>query len=84
VSLTSCRLLGVMNDGLIRLDTADWSYNYGKQLWSVVKTRKIAECVNCDGEISKSTNAYSPITNGYNRMHRICTTCVERMKARIL
>jgi len=80
--LTDCRLLGVMNEGLVRMDTADFSYNYGKQLWGIVKTRKVARCANCDQEIPKASQVYSPITNGYNRMHRICTTCVEQLKQR--
>ncbi len=76
-----CRLLSVMNEGLVRIATSDFSGDYGAQLWAKAKLRKEKKCFACEGQVAVGTEVYSPITNGYNRMHRICVGCVERMKS---
>lgn len=82
--LTECQLLRVLNDGLVRLQTSDFSGDYGAQLWTRVTLRKsknkTKKCCNCDSELAPGDVAFTPITNGYNRMHRICTICIERMR----
>ena len=74
------RLLGVLNDDLVRLRTSDVSGNYGAQLWSSIKLSKSKDCVRCETKLTAGARAFKPITNGYNRMHRICASCVERLK----
>lgn len=52
---------------------------YGAQLWTVGKIRKRGKrCVTCWNPLAPGCDAYRPITNGYNRMHRICTACIDR------
>lgn len=40
-------------------------------LWSRTKIRKCKNCEITDEKIDKGEYAWIPITNGYNRMHRI-------------
>jgi hypothetical protein len=50
---------------------------YGRQCWTKVKLtqriRKVRLCAMCDGRLGKE--AFFPITNGKNRMERICLEC---------
>lgn len=48
---------------------------FGLQIFTRVKLRKNTECAACDTPIKKGDTAWSPITNGYNRMHRVCVAC---------
>ena len=77
--LRECKLLAVLNEGLIRLSTAESVRDYGPELWTKVKIRKARKCTNCDSQIPVGASAFSPITHGYNRMHRICMGCVGRL-----
>ena len=70
-------LIELCTDGLARLS----SYEYGTQLWTRRVTRKDFYCRVCSFKKTKRTHAFAPLTNGYNRMHRICDTCVTRMAA---
>lgn len=60
------KLIERISDELIRL-----SSKYGDQIFALVKIRKARKCVETGIEIAKGNYAYRPITNGYNRMHRI-------------
>ena len=71
-------LLALVSEKLLRIT----SYEYGRQLWTNVALRKEKKCARCDGSIPKGTRCFSPITNGYNRMHRLCSGCVVRMAER--
>jgi hypothetical protein len=51
---------------------------FGRQVWTKAKTRKVWECEVCRKRIEKGQVAYRPITNGYNRMCRICEECMEQ------
>lgn len=51
--------------------------DYGRQLWTRVKLRKSRKCGRCSKELNSGNDAYSPVTNGYNRMERLCPECVE-------
>lgn len=45
---------------------------YKRQVWALAKLRKhkTSRCAICGREVGAV--GYRPITNGYNRMHRIC------------
>jgi len=53
---------------------------YGVHPWSVCytkcRTRATRRCVLCGGPLGKS--AYRPLTNGNDRMERICVECVRK------
>ena len=58
------------------------SDEYGQQLWTRGKVRaKWKECQVCAKMIAPGELAYSPLTNGFNRMHRIHASCVETPEA---
>jgi hypothetical protein len=51
---------------------------YGEKMWGIVKLRKETKCAQCKGALAVGARAFSPITNGYNRMHRLCLGCAGR------
>jgi hypothetical protein len=53
--------------------------NKGEQMWHPCKLKKNKDCFRCDNAIGKGGNAYRPITNASNRMHRLCPSCVEKL-----
>ena len=67
------RLVALLNEGLARIDTGE----FGVQLWSRGKARKAKKCRICDGPILVKAFTWMPLTNGYNRMHRLCQGCIE-------
>jgi len=70
------KLLGQMNFGLARISTDE----YGAQLWTRRKLRKDNHgCVDCKQPIAKGTFAWGPLTNGYNRMQRLCHLCFTHL-----
>jgi len=70
------KLLGQMNSGLARISTDE----YGAQLWTRRKLRKDNRgCVDCEQPIAKGAFAWGPLTNGYNRMHRLCHPCFTQL-----
>lgn len=48
------------------------SEEYGEQVWSLCRLRrhKESKCVICGKTLGEF--GFRPITNGYNRIHRIC------------
>jgi len=56
---------------------------YGIQLWLITNTkvRKNHECQMCGRLVVQGLEKmYRPITNGINRMDRICRDCIENPK----
>ena len=53
---------------------------YGLQLWVHATLRKPKRCAIDKCEIPAKATAFSPLTNGYNRMHRICLACAEKLQ----
>lgn len=68
--------IGVLGDSILRLE----SHLYGTQLWPTAKLRKSKSCAVCEKLILPKQTAYSPITNGYNRMARICWPCGQKLR----
>jgi len=68
-------LVSIPGDGLALLSSA----RYGQQLWVQCKTRKAHQCRECGLICSAGTVMYRPLTNGYNRMERVCVGCVHDM-----
>lgn len=55
---------------------------YGRQLWVLmgVPIRKPQECTICEQRFGPgSTKMFRPVTNGYNRMERICQRCITEL-----
>lgn len=65
----------VMNDGLVRMENSE----YGRQLWIKAPSRKVKDCHVCDEAPPKGAVTWRALTNGYNRMHRICEGCMATM-----
>ena len=62
-----------LSDGLILL-----SSSYGLQLWTERKLRKPIECRVCEKVLLVGALAYGEaVSRATNRMHRICSFCVE-------
>lgn len=51
-----------------------------RDLWTRQKLRKPSKCVVTDKAIEKGAFAWSPVTNGYNRMDRMSDAGMERME----
>jgi hypothetical protein len=64
-----------MNDDLVGL-----SSSHGQQLFTRARVRKHRACALCKRKILPGSLAYRPITNGYNRMHRLCVPCVQDLE----
>jgi len=70
------RLVERAGDELVFIHAA----RYGRQMWSRTAgpVRKDTTCRVCGRVVTKGSEPmYRPLTNGYNRMHRICCACVE-------
>ena len=61
-----------MSESLVRLNHP----RFGVQIWSRGTSRKPCDCEDCRTTIPKGSRSYRPITNGYNRMHRLCESCI--------
>ena len=72
----SYSLITIPGDGLALL----FSGEYGRQLWVQCKMRKTHKCYECDATYPVGTGMYRPMTNGYNRMQRICAQCIQMMR----
>lgn len=72
----SYTLLAVMGPGMVRLSHP----THGTQLWTAVKLRGHDKCcAMCDRKLVSGDEAFSPITNGRNRMERLCVGCLTMM-----
>jgi len=74
-SETGYRFIKRMNDGLVGL-----SSSHGHQLFTTVKLRKAKSCALCRVPLKPGDVVYSPVTHGYNRMHRLCVACVHELE----
>lgn len=70
--MTNYKLIARMAEGVARLTSAA----YGQQLWTVAKSRRPAECAHCCLTTEAGEQTWRPLTNGANRMHRICDECI--------
>ena len=46
-------------------------------VWSIVKLRKSSRCAECKEPLAVGAMAFRPLTNGNNRMDRLCGRCVS-------
>ena len=60
-------LVKVMSESLVGLDHVEYDF----QLWSKGKVRKVWKCRTTAHRINKGDEAWLPVTNASNRMHRI-------------
>lgn len=74
---TNYRFMKRLNGGLVGLASS-----HGHQLFTTVKMRKPKPCALCGVKLKPKQQAYSPITNGYNRMHRLCVACVAELEGK--
>jgi hypothetical protein len=63
------------SEGVIFLD----SFEYGRQVWTVVKIRKRNYCRICDKIFESKSVMYRPITNLSNRMVKYCASCMDKV-----
>lgn len=53
------------------------STQYDAAMWTLRKLRsRPRKCESCGDVIARGAEAWGPITNRYNRMHRVCLRCV--------
>ena len=74
--MSEYRCVGTLGDNILRLE----SDRYGLQLWPRAKLRKAKGCSVCRKTIQPKQDAFLPITNGYNRMERICWECGQKLR----
>jgi hypothetical protein len=73
----SYKLAKRLAEGVVVLDHP----KYGRTMWVTGKTRRsrtrrAPNCEICKTELASGMLAWRPLTNGYNRMHRICVVCL--------
>lgn len=56
------------------------SRGFPPKIWTECTVRKEHNCIVCDGKIVIGQRAHRPITNGNNRMHRICPDCILKIR----
>lgn len=71
------RFVKRLSDELVGLASS-----HGQQLFNRRKLRKPRPCDLCEAGLKPGDRAYGPITNGYNRMHRLCVPCVKKLELR--
>jgi RNase P subunit RPR2 len=54
--------------------------NHKTALWSICKLNKLHHCDKCKVALVVGERAWRPITNGNDRMNRLCVSCVDRLK----
>lgn len=73
-NLSNYKLVEKINDDLFRISSI-----YGNQLFTKTTLRKKNVCAVCLCFLYSNDVAFKPITNGNNRMKRICQTCIEEI-----
>jgi len=58
------------------------SVSFPARIWVECTVRKDHRCAVCDEDIEKGQQAHRPVTNGNNRMHRICPTCITAIRSK--
>jgi len=71
--MTVYRIVAMLNDGALRATSEE----FGTELFTRGAARKDHRCATCGDVISKGQAAWRPLTNGYNRMHRVHLGCFE-------
>ena len=56
------------------------SSSHGRQMFVCGNLRKPKPCALCGVALKVGDRVYRPITNGYNRMHRLCVACVRGLE----
>ena len=46
------------------------------QIWSCCKVRKTHRCADCGKSFDVGKTMFRPVTNGINRGHRLCPSCM--------
>ncbi len=78
--MTDYVCLKVLTDAVVGL-----SSKYGEQLFTVRRARKpVRGCADCGSPIPKGNLCWGPITNGMNRMDRLCSACMMSLVNRYL
>ena len=72
------KLVAEMGPTLVVLESRE----FPPKMWTECTVRKYHRCVACNGNIKKGRRAYRPITNGNNRMDRICIACITLIRNR--
>lgn len=66
-----------LSEDLVGLDSRE----YGPQLWDRSKARKASDCKVTGRRIEKGQPSWRPVTNGYNRAHRVSDAGVLELEA---
>ena len=74
--VTRYKFVSRLGEGIVGL-----SSSYGDQMFVRSKIRKNNSCELCCASLKPGDQAYRPITNGYNRMHRLCVACVQELES---
>jgi hypothetical protein len=79
-------LLNDLADGIVRLR---WTNSrsisrWDDMLWTKVKLRKERKCAVTGAMIQKGSVAWSPVTNGNNRMDRISQEGIDLLRERTI
>lgn len=53
------------------------AFDSSGMVWVRVRSRKAHKCRDCRTDILKGTDTFRPLTNGNNRMRRLCIPCVK-------
>jgi len=70
--MTEYTCVKMLSDGVVGLDS-----EFGRQLFTVRTARKRwRACAQCGAPIEKGSLCWGPVTNGLNRMHRLCSECI--------
>lgn len=54
------------------------AFRFNALPWTLCRLRKLKKCILCSKQIAPKSHGYRPITNGYDRMNRICLACGQQ------
>lgn len=70
--MTAYRLRERLSADVVALDS-----RHGSQVFTACRLRKKTRCCVCYAVLKPGAEAFRPVTNGNNRMDRICGQCVR-------
>lgn len=73
------RVAGLLSNKILRIASEEGDRAYGPELWTTGKLRKAKACCACKENQPVGSMCFYPITNGYNRMWRLCEGCAARL-----